>query len=349
MTVEMLSVLAVFLLKRGVQGRLFSCSAALFGLLTSVICLLLLLIAEVKRTCPDNNNAMTRLLAAPQDYSKAAVMDAECNPKFGERNEGLGTIEPFTCLISLSPLRFFAAMYVVRCFGSGGGQDLEKNPKNREESHHTDPTCKVRDLWMTSIGLHSNVAKSFGLFSAELLQCMLGIYVKHPEASDANAEGTVSKHQEREKNMDVTCDTSSRGETSLNPSAVQQLPIPVDCLDAPVRDDRYDDRFAYPNARLIRRMRRCEMRLLPLVNKWAIVDVVVTKHELVLFDVDSTPDADALRIFTKSGGKQLRLCSIAKGRKVMDKVSNENDASAINFSTKEHLCCDTQLNTIPLL
>jgi len=335
MIVEMLSVLTVFLCSRDVKGALYSSSAAVFGLLISSMCLVFLLIAEIRRTCPED---LTRLLAATQDYYEPAAKEVECNPKFGERNEGLGTIEPFTSLIALSPLRFFLAFYVVRLFGSGASLDEDKDSHEGEHDHHhgPDPTSMVRDLWMASIGAHSNIARSFGLFSAELLQCMLGIYVEpldanndsslaqHPETSDAKNEKSdifSSKHHKGEKSVDATSNDSRKGEMSQS-LPVQQLP------DAPVirddRDDQCDDRFAFPKARLLRRMRRCEVRLLPLINEWEIVDVVITKHELILFDVESTPeDIDAIRTFTKSGGKQLQLWSIAKGRKVMSKVSEE--------------------------
>jgi len=163
---------------------------------------------------------------------------------------------------------------------------------------------------------------------------MLGIYV--PEISDANNESSdiiSSQHNER-KTLTLTSDDSNRGETSPSLPAVEQLSdAPADCREASIRDNQSDDRFAYPNARLLRRMRRCEMRLLPLVNEWEIVDVVITKHELILFDVQSAPDIDAIRTFTKKWkARELRLCSVAKGRKVMDKFNLDD----VNFVDIEH-------------
>jgi len=357
MMVEMLLVIIVFLSKRGAQGTLvcMNCSAAVFGLLVSASCLTFLLAAEIKRTCPDNDTANTRLLDPSEDFYEPATEDVtvECNPKFGERNEALGTVEPFTSLILLFPLRFFVARYVVRLFGNGASQDEEKGSHEGESDHHhgADPTSQVRDLWMTSIGTHSNVARSFGPFSAELLQCMLGIYVEYPETLDANDESTAIvsiRHHKREKSMDSTFEYTNRMEVISDPPAVDQLPhAPLDCLDLPIREpavdrlphapgdrldapikaSRGDDRFAYPNARLLRKMRRCEMRLLPLLNEWETVDVVITKHELILFDVD-----DVTGTSTKSGGKRKQLYTVAKGRTVMDTFNLDD----VNFVDIEH-------------
>jgi len=352
MIIEMFSVLVVFLMKRGRQGALLSCSAATFGLLINVMCLLLLLIAEMKRCCPDNKeDVYWRLLAsAPsksKDYDPAAEY-VECCPQFGERRYGgLGKIEPFTCLIAISPLRFLVAWYVVKLFGCGASHDEDKDSNNGSHGQHhgPDPTSKVRDLWMTAIGVHSDIAKSCGVFSGELLQCMLGIYsseivseepevsVGDPESSDANNESTghdSNKHHERENSLEITSDTSSRGITSpLNSPATKRYES----------DDfgvTFDD-FAYPKARLIRRMRRCERRLLPLLNEWMVVDVVITGHEVVLFDVldetegrGSTPE-NAISTYN-NGGKGLRLCDVAKGRKIMDQFNLDD----VDFVDIEH-------------
>lgn len=90
--------------------------------------------------------------------------------------------------------------------------------------------------------------------------------------------------------------------------------------------------FAAPHARLLRSMRRCDRRLLPLLDKWTIVDVVITKWEIVYFDasdVDGTcgPEyteedikhIESVRqaVIATKGGKGLRLKDVALGRKVV--------------------------------
>lgn len=87
--------------------------------------------------------------------------------------------------------------------------------------------------------------------------------------------------------------------------------------------------FVAPFARLVRSMRRCDRRHLPLLKDWGSVDVVMTQFELVYFEsIDNYyPDADeetklhaeACRSALKAtkGGKNLRLCDVALGRKVV--------------------------------
>ena len=102
--------------------------------------------------------------------------------------------------------------------------------------------------------------------------------------------------------------------------------------------------FAEPNARLIRSMRRCERRLPPMLNEWAVVDVVLTKYEIVYFDANdidhlgtqpstavAASEVEAIELQHKrdtvrqaliatKGGKGLRLRDIALGRKVVGHI-----------------------------
>jgi hypothetical protein len=84
-----------------------------------------------------------------------------------------------------------------------------------------------------------------------------------------------------------------------------------------------------PNARVLRSMRRCHRRLLPLLTKWTAVDVVMTQFELVYFEAydpgaleDVSEEAMArnttlLAIQATHGGKGLRLCDVTVGRKIV--------------------------------
>lgn len=90
--------------------------------------------------------------------------------------------------------------------------------------------------------------------------------------------------------------------------------------------------FAAPNARLLRSMRRCDRKLLPLLDKWTIVDVVITKWEIVYFDASNVEapygseyneedikhfESVRQAIIATKGGKGLRLKDVAMGRKVV--------------------------------
>mmetsp|Transcript_58839 Transcript_58839/g.65899 ORF Transcript_58839/g.65899 Transcript_58839/m.65899 type:complete len:1588 (-) Transcript_58839:90-4853(-) len=87
--------------------------------------------------------------------------------------------------------------------------------------------------------------------------------------------------------------------------------------------------FVAPFARLVRSMRRCDRRHLPLLKEWISVDVVITQFEIVYFEAidGNCPDLDnetklhieacRLSLQATKGGKNLRLCDVAKGRKVV--------------------------------
>jgi len=104
----------------------------------------------------------------------------------------------------------------------------------------------------------------------------------------------------------------------------------------------------HPDEILIRRMRRCERRLPPLLKEWLQVDAVLTKYEIVLLEVcdilnenrEGSSDENRLRIIAEEnpmrgtpsleqlnkahkalvathGGKGLRLRDVICGRKVV--------------------------------
>lgn len=184
MTTEMVVVIVTFR-TRWHEGFEYSILAAMFGILINAMCLLLLLFSEMGRCCTayDGDDESRRFLAAEYD---SGGYDYECTDKteacscsdFGARTYGgLGWIEPFTALIALSPLRFFFAGYIISLFSISGREDIRALNK-RHVSHHShglgvEEIHKMREYWMVCIGQNSFVAKSQGLFSGEMLLCML--------------------------------------------------------------------------------------------------------------------------------------------------------------------------------
>lgn len=100
-----------------------------------------------------------------------------------------------------------------------------------------------------------------------------------------------------------------------------------------------------PNAGLIRSMRRCERLMPPLLNTWHVVDVVITRYELIYLEVEDPAnytrssnyygsdfslgaghddeDANAVReaLISEKGGKGLLLCDVVKGRVVTGHIN----------------------------
>lgn len=323
-----------------------SITAAGWGFLINVTCLALLLVAESQRCCyPSSDGGLTHealrasyeKVESGESYHHLDKTEICTCMKFGMRMfGGLGKIEPFTCLIMLSPLRFLLATYTLKLFGKGRRREKDdqtahgSNPKH--ESQDFDITTKARELWLSTVGIHSDVVAKFGVFSEQCLQCMLGIYspvqngadvneptstVNEPVGSDSTIKPTHPKNVERR--LDSTSDTPSQPHKRGSPFDFESFGV--------VFED-----FSYPSSRLIRRMRRCERRLLPFLDEWQVVDAVLTSHELVLFDVKEESGFNFSNPEMTNGGKGLRLCDIAKGRKIVSQF----DLNDVDFVDIEH-------------
>jgi len=104
------------------------------------------------------------------------------------------------------------------------------------------------------------------------------------------------------------------------------------------------EEFAYPSSALIRSMRRCQCKLLPLIDKWTTVDIVLTKHEIVWFDatklsvLSGESDAQVRETIRKAikdtkGGKGLPLCDMAIGRTILGRMSVA-DVNKVNIQRR---------------
>lgn len=342
-----------------------SVTAACIGFLINVTCLLLLLVAESQRCCyPTSTDGLVYkellirgLGAGEQAYAPTKPSESyypldttdKCTcMTFGSRlYGGLGMIEPFTCLIILSPLRFLLAMYTLRIFGYRRDKEDQASHSSDQNhgSHDFDIETKARELWLSTVGVHSEVAVKFGIFSGEFLQCMLGIYSPDEdgdedveESSEAITDKDLGSCQpfiepSIQNNVEGEAITSllSLDSTSDTPKQHRRRRT---AFDFESYGDLFDD-FSYPSSRLIRRMRRCERRLLPFLDEWQVVDAVLTSHELVLFDVSEESGYDMsdpeINLAT-NGGKGLRLCDVAKGRNILSQF----DLNDVDFVDIEH-------------
>ena len=117
---------------------------------------------------------------------------------------------------------------------------------------------------------------------------------------------------------------------------VANVTFELDSIDgtAPTADQTSSS-FLAPDARLIRNMRRCDRKLLPLLDVWSSVDVVITKWEIVYLDASDVDDMqgagyseeeissiESIRqaVVATKGGKGLRLRDVALGRKVVGRL-----------------------------
>jgi hypothetical protein len=108
-----------------------------------------------------------------------------------------------------------------------------------------------------------------------------------------------------------------------------------------------DFTFIAPFARLVRSMRRCDRRHLPLLTNWVSVDVVMTQFEIVYFeskDGKSSQEEEALKaaLHATKGGKGLRLCDVVQGRKVVGHLDLA-DVTEVHVEQDEGVVSDLSL------
>ena len=124
---------------------------------------------------------------------------------------------------------------------------------------------------------------------------------------------------------------SSHSLASLEKNAGGDGPLEFEVDVAQMELDQFESvsQFEFPYARLVRSMRRCERKLLPLLDTWSPVDVILTKHEMVYIACESNDagnnnqlqDAGRLALKATKGGKGLRLCDVTAGRRVIGQLS----------------------------
>ncbi|KAL3802312.1 hypothetical protein HJC23_007137, partial [Cyclotella cryptica] len=330
MMFELFVALAVFMRACNLEGIL----TAAIGIFINVTCLLLLMVSEIQRCCPnEDSDEVSRLLVSVTHASSTAYNDSCCD-KFGQRTYGgLGRIEPYTFLIALSPLRFVVGGTFARLCGMKVLTESTRKSHIVHDHHHASDPDQVRDIWLSTIGSHSDIAKKYGLFSVEILYCMLGIQDFPLQRSREAFHGGVPYLEDTSPQDSVPQDSSENAEVCEITSNCGTTPPALKNSFGIVFDQNI---FAFPSSKLIRRMRRCEGKLLPLLDKWMLVDVVLTNHELVIFEV---PDDDSLPLRTTNsaisfsdGGRGLSLVDVAIGRRVLSQFLIDD----IDFIDIEH-------------
>ena len=239
--------------------------------------------------------------------------------------------------------------------------------------HHGEEKGTIAELWEAAVGKHPEIVAKYGEFSGELLQAMLGIpildspdpyaqsgmitehkggvldptketyliddqfaklpcraqeiimagklgkaVISVPDNTKRESTFTIPEHVHGEDAVSAE-DATFRFEVATEP-LTQELDMTVSAFDA-------------PNARLVRSMRRCERKLIPILDQWTVVDVVMTRFEIVYFDAvgvdDNIPDDSVFEALAATkGGKGLRLCDVATGRRVVGHLSLSEITSA---------------------
>eukprot|EP00522_Entomoneis_paludosa_P009435 CAMPEP_0172442726 /NCGR_PEP_ID=MMETSP1065-20121228/3117_1 /TAXON_ID=265537 /ORGANISM="Amphiprora paludosa, Strain CCMP125" /LENGTH=1450 /DNA_ID=CAMNT_0013192713 /DNA_START=206 /DNA_END=4558 /DNA_ORIENTATION=- len=369
----------------GRKIRVLRVASAIDFLITGV-CLIVFWCGEMRRCCEPSEEE--RWLAEEVDGKDSAYSDpSPCScPTFGSRTySGLGTLEPYTALVSLRLFRFLAAKKILaridESWSSQSGDDtdsdgleidnfaqttradpLKKEPAHQEDhgghdnghDHgHGNSRGTAAELWEEAMSQHPDIAEKYGVFSSEMLQVMLGIPLSrhsHEEIHDEDEANTVHKpnYAIEEKYSSLPPETQEVIMAGMLGKDVKFIEnnvrepvgtIPEEGISEgrsksyvfEVADDSSipphitltdEVMFDVPHANLVRSMRRCDRKVLPILDKWSVVDVAMTRFEIVYFDAsefNSTPHSEAIRqaLIATKGGKGLRLSDVAVGRKVV--------------------------------
>jgi hypothetical protein len=285
------------------------------------LCLGLLMWSEVQRCCTDDD------------------FESDCCGAFGSRTfGGLGNVEPFTSLIGLRVLRYYASrkliiLQSICCFESSICDTESEEHKESVHQHGHGRSLQTKkatiaELWREAITAHSDIVTAHGEFSGELLKAMLGVRV------EAVGQRSTSNNTTANNTPRVTI------QEPVNEAIVKTYPLISD--EFAVYESNSLNDLVKPDAKLILPMRRCDWMLPPLVDHWRAVDVVMTEKEIVLLeaiDLETPSNGQekqtqhiTQRILAATrGGKDVRLRDAVVGRKILGHV----DLSAVDMVTVE--------------
>ncbi|GKY98101.1 hypothetical protein MPSEU_000767900 [Mayamaea pseudoterrestris] len=238
--------------------------------------------------------------------------------------------------------------------------------KNHDDLPMVGEKGSIAELWETAVSRYPHIVAKYGEFSGELLQAMLGVAPAsssfnndEPELTSGRANGfpISAAYEINQKYKDL----STRAQEIIMSGALGKAmkavpPLPrqsafgtqaiihegvvsdQNCVDESTFFEattpfdvsfEYDGRFVCPEACLVRSMRRCDRKLLPMLDTWITVDVVMTHFEIVYFDTDGVDNASLNieaedikeALIATSGGKGIRLCDVAAGRRVVGQLA----------------------------
>jgi len=238
-------------------------------------------------------------------------------------------------------------------------QSTRPDPHGKDHDDHGDhghgqTKGTAAELWEEAMSKHPEIAEKYGVFSGEMLQIMLGIplapdvHSKSSETPDATPQNKASYALDNKysnlpveaqeiimagmlgrtvKSVDNQTPVGTIPEEDFSEKGPKNVAFEIaDESSVPMQISLSEQlSFDVPHANLVRAMRRCDRKVLPILDKWSVVDVVMTHFEIVYFDASEfvpNPQSEASRqaIVGTKGGKGLLLRDVALGRKVVGHV-----------------------------
>jgi hypothetical protein len=331
-----------------------------FDCVLSTVCLAIFLRAEVERCCICEKTSLNRVLELSYGNNDSCDPYHPCCPDFGNRLcGGVGKLEPIASIIAFRVMRFYIAKKLWRSLSKLGedsrgvknGEDelsnsqelmVEFTSKKREKAkdklsctQHVNfehDTGTIAKLWSSALLKYPKIVSDYGMFSGKLLEAMLGIeYSAQINNTVCQSEDTQLM-QASNKLVDNlhSAPSASRWKSMVDRHANRSN---SEILSS-VGDDWNEEteyNFIRPEAPLIRKMRRCQCKWLPLLDEWQVVDVVLTNYEIVWMEpksfVEICDKATDLKkqykgqnLEVDNGGRGMSLCDAVKGRKVIGRL-----------------------------
>jgi hypothetical protein len=196
----------------------------------------------------------------------------------------------------------------------------------------------ITELWSLAIHKYPHIVSEHGAFSGPLLESMLGI-----EAMPAEKVMGVNGHVVS-KQMQKSDETLLSGDNKANSSSMRRKSMSRRRMHKSVGSsssigenltDENDGNLIRPLASLVRSMRRCQYKWLPLLDTWQEVDLVLTKFELVWLatkpfnglwdkDVETRRDSVSKLLRSRKGGKGISLSDTVVGREIIGRLPLED-------------------------
>ena len=225
----------------------------------------------------------------------------------------------------------FQAMLGLRIIDELQPQPLSSSEKPSTNDQHESPPCLEEDIEdeLRPIRLSG---KQYIDLPVEAQGIILAGKLGKPVKSMAN----LMEHFEDESSNNVAVSVTEeevqavkKQTRKMTPSSRQKAACEFQIDKVQLEEESRQPNLSMliaPNARVLRSMRRCDRRLLPLLSTWTTVDIVMTRFEIVYFDPLTSGDGEEeyawkentlLALKATKGGKGLRLCDVVAGRQIV--------------------------------
>lgn len=178
----------------------------------------------------------------------------------------------------------------------------------------------ILQLWQYALYHFPHIVEKHGRFSGELLEAMLCI--SEPLATSELPVNISTKEVKHDQIFGTSEQNNQNDSQLLNQSSLNQMGSPLFRIESGTiaespsysrsLEESGMDNFRNPDAPLIRSIRRCQYKFPPLMPEWKVADLLLTKYEIVILDVNKSAEEESMfnktlqnQIVSTQGGKRL--------------------------------------------